>query len=348
MSIPAESFHILVAEDDRLARQIMSRFLVQEGYQVTEASNGEECLALFVEKRPDLVLLDAMMPNMNGFECCSRLLEQPEAAAVPIIIVSGLEDPASVDWAFDAGATDYVTKPIHWPILRRRVKNVLEKGYLYRELERVNRKLKEHAITDGLTSLANRRYFDESLEREWKRSQRDRSPLSLLICDVDYFKAFNDIYGHQSGDVCLQKVAETIKTKAVRRVTDVVARYGGEEFAAILPNTGLDGALRVADRLNDSIAKLAIPHEGAPGANSYVTISVGVASTVATKEMLASDLLNNADQALYHAKDSGRNTVAIYRSGQVFTPLTYSSTSAARNAIQRYFCLEEDTVIEAS
>lgn len=331
MSIPEESFLILVVEDDRLSRQIMRHFLMQEGYQVVEASNGEECLALYAEKQPDLVLLDAMMPNMNGFECCSRLLELPGTENTPIIMVTGLEDQASVDWAFDAGATDYVTKPIHWPILRRRVKNVLEKGYLYRELERANQKLQEHAITDSLTGLANRRYFDECLDREWKRSTRDQLTLSLIICDVDYFKVYNDTYGHQAGDRCLQQIAQALKNKAAKRSTDIVARYGGEEFAAILPSTGLDGAIEVANRLKNGVNDLQIPHKGAKESYPHVTISVGIASAMAERDILPSDLLHCADKALYHAKQSGRNGIAIYRDSQVFTTLTHHQIESSRS-----------------
>ncbi|NET51532.1 MAG: PleD family two-component system response regulator [Merismopedia sp. SIO2A8] len=307
MFILAESFRILVVEDDRLSRRILCRFLKRQGYQVIEACNGEEGLTSYAAMQPDLVLLDAMMPNMNGFECCSRLLKLPGAENTPIIMVTGLEDEASVDWAFDAGATDYVTKPIHWPILRRRVKNMLEKTYLYQELERVNQKLKEHVITDALTGLANRRHFDECLDREWKRSLRDESTLALILCDIDYFKAYNDTYGHQAGDLCLQQVAQALKTKAAKRATDIVARYGGEEFAAILPGTGLDGALEVADRLKNGVRELGIPHQGARGSHDHITISVGVASTVAERDILPSDLLNCADKALYHAKENGRN-----------------------------------------
>lgn len=321
MGIPAKSFRILVVEDEPFERQMMCGFLLQEGYQITEACNGEECLDLYLKTQPDLVLLDAIIPNVNGFECCSRLLQLPGAANVPIIMVTGLNDQASVDLAFDAGATDYVTKPIHWPILRRRVKSVLEKGYLYRELERANQKLQERVITDALTDLSNRRYFDESLEREWKRSFRDKSMLSLILCDVDYFKAYNDTYGHLAGDLCLQQIARVLKTKAARRVTDIVARYGGEEFAAILPNTDLSGASKVAERLRNGVKELDILHEGAKEGYDSVTISVGVASRLAEKDIHFSDLVNSADKALYHAKESGRNAVATYLDGQVFTSL---------------------------
>ena len=270
MSIPSESFLILVVEDDRLSRQILCRSLIQEGYQVVEACNGEECLSVYEQTQPNLVLL-------------------------------------------------YVTKPIHWPILRRRVRNVLEKGYLYRELKLANHKLQEHAITDGLTGLANRRHFDDCLDREWKRSSRDQGNLSLILCDVDYFKSYNDTYGHQAGDVCLQRIAQTLRNKAAKRATDIVARYGGEEFAAILPSTALDGALEVAGRLQASIETLAIDHSVASSSHKQITISQGIASMIANRDTQLSTFINWADQALYHAKKSGRNAIAVYHDGQLMT-----------------------------
>lgn len=323
MSIPSESFLILVVEDDRLSRQILCRSLIQEGYQVVEACNGEECLSVYEQMQPNLVLLDAMMPTMNGFECCAKLLALPGAANTSVIMVTGLEDKASVDWAFDVGATDYVTKPIHWPILRRRVRNVLEKGYLYRELALANHKLQEHAITDGLTGLANRRHFDDCLNREWTRSIRDQGNLALILCDVDYFKSYNDTYGHQAGDVCLQRIAQTLRNKAAKRATDIVARYGGEEFAAILPSTALDGALEVADRLQSSIEALAIDHSGASDSHKQITISQGIVSIIANRHTQFSAFINRADKALYHAKKSGRNAIAVYHDGQLMTSTQY-------------------------
>lgn len=321
MSIPSESFRILIVDDDRLSRQILCRSLLQERYQVIEASNGAECLSIYAEAQPHLVLLDAMMPEMNGFECCMRLRKLPDAANTPIIMVTGLEDKASVDWAFDAGATDYVTKPIHWPILRRRVKNLLEKGYFYQELEVANQRLQEHAITDSLTGLLNRRYFDECFNREWARSIRDHKKLSLILCDIDYFKLYNDTYGHQAGDVCLTQVAQTLKEKAAKRATDVVARYGGEEFVAILPSTGISGAHEVANQLKEGIKALQIPHAGAADSYGQITISQGIASTIADRNLLPADLINCADKALYYAKRNGRNAIGIYQDGQVFTEL---------------------------
>ncbi|MEB3212911.1 MAG: PleD family two-component system response regulator [Leptolyngbyaceae bacterium] len=326
MSIPAESFLILVVEDDRVSRQMLCRALTQEGYQVVEACDGEECLSLYEQTQPHLVLLDAMMPKMNGFECCTELLKLPGTENLPVIMVTGLEDQSSVDWAFDVGATDYVTKPIHWPILRRRVRNLLEKAYYYNELEQANYKLHVQTITDSLTGLANRRYFDECLDREWKRSLREQKHVSLILFDIDYFKLYNDAYGHQDGDTCLKHIARALKQKAAKRATDIMARYGGEEFAAILPSTDLSGALEVATNLQEGIKALRIPHKKSKGMHKYVTISQGIASLIATPDLHPSDLLNFADQALYHAKRSGRNSIAIYRKGQVLTTVDLQLT----------------------
>ena len=324
MSIPfqPESFLILVVEDDRLSREILCRALIAEGYRVVGACNGEECLSIYQQQHPNLVLLDAMMPTMNGFDCCSQLLALPNAAQTPVIMVTGLEDTASVDWAFDAGATDYVTKPIHWPILRRRVRNLLEKRHFYQQLEQANQQLQQQAIVDGLTGLANRRYFDECLQREWKRSIRDRINVSLILLDIDYFKAYNDTYGHPAGDRCLQRVAQTLQRSA-KRATDIIARYGGEEFAMILPSTGLDGAIEVASMVQANIQALAIPHTGGLPAYGQVTISQGIASTIAHRDGQSSALIQWADKALYHAKHMGRNAIAVYSAGQVISPTAY-------------------------
>lgn len=330
VSFQPESFLILVVEDDRLTRTLLCKSLLQEGYRVVEASDGEECIAVYEQTQPNLVLLDAMMPTVNGFECCSRLLALPGAAQIPIIMITGLDDQASVDWAFDAGATDYVTKPVHWPILRRRVRNLIEKGFFYRELELANNTLQQLAITDKLTGLVNRRCFDESLDREWKRSIRDQSSLSLILCDIDYFKAYNDIYGHIAGDRCIQQVAMALG-RGVKRTTDVVARYGGEEFAVILPNTGLSAAMQVARELQSHVKSLAIPHvqgntQGTiPGG---VTISLGVASVVADWELLPSMLIEYADRALYQAKQGGRNMIVSYQT-YASRQMTLSDSMAA-------------------
>ncbi|MEB3360060.1 MAG: diguanylate cyclase [Synechococcales bacterium] len=307
-SFQPESFLILIVEDDQLTRMLLRQYLTHAGYQVAEATNGEECLELYQQVQPHLVLLDAMMPKMNGFDCCSKLLSLPGAVHSPVIMITGLDDTASVDWAFDAGATDYVTKPIHWPILRRRVRILLEKGFFYRELEQANHQLREMATTDKLTSLGNRRYFDDCLEREWKSAIRYRHELSLILCDVDRFKQYNDFYGHPAGDICLQKIAGML-SKAAKRATDVVARYGGEEFALLLPNTGSEGAMRVAHNLQAAIRMLAIPHAGS--ASHQVTVSQGIASIIPTPQERLSDLISFADRALYQAKTEGRDRIIV-------------------------------------
>lgn len=296
---------VLVVDDDKVMRYLLRQAMEQEGYLVIEASNGEQCLEAFKEKIPDIVLLDAIMPVMDGFTCCSRLRELPEGDdRKPILMITGLEDKASVDRAFEVGATDYVTKPIHWAVLRQRVRRLLRQAQLYRQLEVANYELHRLATLDGLTQVANRRRFDEYLLQEWRRMMREQSHLSLILCDIDFFKLYNDTYGHQAGDTCLRQVAAVIE-KAVQRSTDLVARYGGEEFTVILPNTSDRGVLCVAELIRVQLKDLAIEHSASPLAT--ITLSLGAASTIPRPNISPAQLIATADRALYEAKASGRD-----------------------------------------
>ena len=300
---------ILIAEDDRMTRAMISHILANDGYRVIEAENGEDCLSAYKRTPPNLVLLDAMMPGMNGFECCSHIMKLPGSAYTPILMITGLEDQTSVDWAFDVGASDYITKPIHWPVLRQRVRIQLERTQLYKKLEEANKKLMHLASVDELTQLANRRVFSETLHKEWRRMGREKSSLSLIMADIDCFKAYNDTYGHLFGDNCLFQVAGVIR-KCVKRPADITARYGGEEFAVILPNTSMEGARHVAEELRSAVKALAIPHENSFN-HSHVTLSLGVATVVPNLMAMRSEslLILAADKALYEAKAKGRDCV---------------------------------------
>lgn len=302
---------ILIAEDDRMTRAMISHILANDGYRVVEAEDGETCLAAYQKSPPNLVLLDAMMPGMNGFECCGELMKLPESAYTPILMITGLEDQTSVDWAFDVGASDYITKPIHWPVLRQRVRIQLERTQLYKQLEEANRKLTHLASIDELTQLPNRRVFSETLQREWRRMAREQSHLSLILADIDCFKAYNDTYGHLFGDNCLFQVASVIG-QCVKRPGDIPARYGGEEFAVILPNTPLEGAAHVAEDIGRAVRALAIPHKNSV-ASPHVTLSLGVASVVPDLQSMGSEtlLILAADKVLYQAKSEGRDRVQI-------------------------------------
>lgn len=302
---------ILIAEDDRMTRAMISHILTNDGYRVVEAEDGETCLAAYQKSPPNLVLLDAMMPGMNGFECCGELMKFPESAYTPILMITGLEDQTSVDWAFDVGASDYITKPIHWPVLRQRVRIQLERTQLHKKLEEANKRLTYLASVDELTQLPNRRAFTEALNREWRRMAREKSSLALIMIDIDYFKVYNDTYGHPVGDSCLFQVARVIHT-CVRRPADLPSRYGGEEFAVILPNTTLSGAIHVAENMRLSVQRLMIPHKNSAN-GPYVSLSLGVASVIPDIQEMESEtpLLLAADQALYKAKAEGRNRVCV-------------------------------------
>ncbi len=300
---------VLVADDDKFTREMLHQVLHQEGYSVVEACEGHECLEVYKRTQPHLVLLDAMMPVMDGFECCTRLKSLPGSEHIPVLMITSLDDQASVDRAFEVGASDYVTKPINLSVLRQRVRILLEKSRLYRELEQANQQLLHLATIDSLTHLSNRRAFDEYLSREWQRMAREFSPLSLILCDVDFFKVYNDTYGHPAGDNCLKTVAH-ILSETVKRPADLVARYGGEEFAVILPNTEAIGAAHLAQNIRSKVRALKIPHTNS-GVSEYVTLSLGIASVFPTSELSTDTLIAAADRALYQAKAQGRDRVIL-------------------------------------
>lgn len=313
---------ILLVEDQASMRLQLRTYLEAAGYRVEEAIDGQAGLDAYIRLLPDIVLLDAVMPIMDGFTCCSQLLALPIADHAPILMITGLEDPTSVDRAFTAGAIDFITKPIHWPVLYQRIRRLLQQVQLHRQLEAMNAALAETnqeleaanaalvelAAIDSLTSLANRRSFDDRLDWEWRRLARKQQPLSLILADIDFFKRYNDSYGHQAGDACLQRVAQVLRS-SLMRPADFAARYGGEEFAIVLPSTNLAGAEQVAERIREQVSTLAILH--AQSERGYVTLSLGVACLTPQPHQDAIALLQTADQALYAAKTAGRDRVVL-------------------------------------
>ncbi|MBE9206964.1 PleD family two-component system response regulator [Nostoc sp. LEGE 06077] len=296
---------VLIVDDEAFIRTQLRLALERDGYQIAEARDGIEALIMFQQLQPQIVLLDAIMPGMDGFECCMQLQSLDQGKYTPVLMITGLEDQESVDQAFDAGAIDYVTKPIHWPVLRQRVKRLIQQSQLQKQLEAANQELQRLVTIDGLTQVASRRRFEEYFSQEWQRMAREQLPLSLILCDVDYFKSYNDTYGHRAGDRCLQKVAQAIKD-TVKRPADLVARYGGEEFAVILPKTEMQGAANLAEKICSVVRKLAIPHSNSQ-VSGYVTISGGVAADIPQPGSDFQDMISAADRALYQAKIEGRD-----------------------------------------
>ena len=290
---------ILVVDDIPSNVHVLSRIL-KDDYDIYFATDGEKALDLVQARMPDLVLLDIMMPGMDGFEVCRRIKSDPATHDIPVIFISAKSEVEDETRGLEVGAIDFITKPISPPIVKARVRNHLL-------LKRQADLLRSLSFLDGLTGIANRRRFDDAMTREWRRCTRSHLPLSLIILDVDHFKAYNDEYGHQAGDECLRLVAELLADRA-RRPSDLVARYGGEEFVCLLPETDGTGAIRVAEGFRAAVAKQRIPHAQSPVA-PFVTISLGVATVTPSADGSPERLAEMADQLLYRAKRAGRNRV---------------------------------------
>ncbi len=272
-------------------------------HQVLMATGGEQALKLATAQQPDLVLLDVVMPGMDGYAVCRALKAEQSTRDIPVIFVTANDDEAAETLGLELGAVDFIRKPINPNIVRARVKTHLT-------LKAHADLLRQWVYLDGLTGVSNRRAFDERLASEWSRAARNGSALSVVLLDVDFFKRFNDHYGHQAGDDCLRQVAACLR-RSVRRPADLVARYGGEEFACVLPETDAAGAQALARQLCSNVAALALPH-GASDVAGVVTVSLGVATRPAQKPRdsdQADALLRCADALLYEAKSTGRNRV---------------------------------------
>jgi len=289
---------ILIVDDDPASIQALGGMLTPFG-ELRFALSGEEALSLATQAPPDLVLLDVNMPGMSGFDVCRRLKADPRLCETPVVFVTGHSDLASEVTGLEAGAVDFISKPLAQPLVVARVRTQLR-------LRQLTEALRQSARTDGLTGLANRRSFDEELQHEWRRACRRQEPLSLVLLDIDHFKAFNDHYGHPAGDRCLQAVARAIGA-VIRRPSDLAARYGGEEFAVVLPATDAGGAQHIAQNLVRAVAALEIPHAASPQAR-HVTISAGATTALRPeRNTQPAQLIDAADAALYQAKHLGRN-----------------------------------------
>ncbi|WPL15377.1 Stalked cell differentiation-controlling protein [Thiorhodovibrio winogradskyi] len=293
---------ILIVDDETSNIELIAEIFMDD-HEVLFATDGAKALELAATANPDLILLDVILPGMDGFEICARLKAEPHTTEIPIIFITGRDDIETETSGLALGAVDYITKPINPQIVRMRVSNHIE-------LKRARDRLTQLAATDGLTGLANRRRYDEVLEREVQRHRRSGAPLTIIMLDIDHFKTYNDTYGHLRGDDCLRAIATRIRDSLLR-TTDLAARYGGEEFACILPDTGnTEEVTAIAERIRENIMALAIPHQTSPTA-PHVTISLGVVTGYCTQNLQPEQFTAAADKQLYLAKSQGRNRHAI-------------------------------------
>jgi len=306
----------LVVEDTVTSATLVCHQLEKMGIEPLHARDGEAGIAAFRQHKPDLVLLDIIMPGIDGFEVARRIRQMERHGEwTPIIFLSARTSDADLEKGIEVGGDDYLVKPVSEMVLGAKVRamqRIAQMRYsllvLTRKLDDANRELTRLSSVDGLTGISNRRRFDDTLAKEWRRAARGGTPVSLLLVDVDYFKQFNDNYGHQVGDECLKAVARTLQGR-LRRPADLVARFGGEEFVALLPQTEVSGAVAVGEELRRSIEVLGITHNHS-AVSPFVTISIGIASAVPGRDSKGPEgLIEAADRALYSAKRQGRNRV---------------------------------------
>lgn len=287
---------LLVVDDQPINIQVMYQAFSGD-YQVFMATSGEQALTICKNNPPDLVLLDVVMPHMDGFEVCARLKRDDATRHIPVIFVTAHTDAAQETHGLSVGAVDFIAKPVNPDVVRARVKTHLT-------LKFQSDLLRQLVFLDGLTGVFNRRYFDQQLAIEWARSARNEMPLSLILVDVDFFKFYNDRYGHQAGDDTLRAIATTLKS-CLRRPADLVARYGGEEFACVLPETSYEDAMSLCLEMERQVRAKAIPHESS-SVDKIVTISLGLATKETGTVGEVQGLIGLADNLLYQAKHTGR------------------------------------------
>lgn len=291
---------VLVVDDTSVNIKVLVNAL-KNLYRVRVANAGPKALEIAEsEDPPDIILLDVMMPGMDGYEVCRRLKQNPQTMKIPVIFVTTRGSSEDEAFGLNLGAVDYISKPFSIPVVKARVRTHLQ-------LKKRTDKLEALAMVDGLTGIANRRSFDQTFEQEWSRAQRSAANLSLIMIDIDEFKAYNDNYGHGAGDDCLQLVAGAIKS-TVCRPGDFVGRYGGEEFVILLPACDLKCAPTMAQKIRLAVKGLNIPHAFS-GTADHITVSLGCETMKCDPETSSSQLLQKADQALYLAKERGRDRV---------------------------------------
>jgi diguanylate cyclase (GGDEF)-like protein len=293
---------ILVVDDDEETARLIRGWYKNQPIEILEARDGDDGVRLAISEKPDIVLMDLMMPRTNGFEASRRLKADPATSGIPVILLSARREPETKREGFDAGIDHYVEKPFDLGEVDARIRSMLQKSKTYRKLE-------VEATVDEKTGLANYRVFHKRLREEWERSERYKLPLSIVMLDLDDFKRVNDTVGHLAGDRVLREFAVLVSGGA--RATDLAARYGGEEFAMILPHTDRTRAERVAERVRAAVYEFSFLEPDQP---LRVTVSAGVATFDDTPEIASAEqLIAAADRALYAAKNAGKNRVIVQK-----------------------------------
>jgi diguanylate cyclase (GGDEF)-like protein len=291
---------VLIIDDSPINIEHLAQVLKND-YNIKVANKGEPGIEVAKSQQPDLILLDIIMPDMDGYAVCRRLKADDRTRNIPIIFITTKSNTEDETRGLTLGAVDYITKPFRTPIVKARIKTHIKLKHNSDLLEKL-------ALIDALTNLPNRRRFEQILKREWGRSRRSQSPLSIVMLDIDHFKEFNDHYGHLAGDSCLNRVAQSL-TLPLKRPADSIFRYGGEEFIAVLPETDHEIAMTLAEKMRGQVARLLIPHAYTHTSHPYISISLGVATAIPSSRHSPNDLVETADQLLYNAKNAGRNCV---------------------------------------
>lgn len=293
----------ILVVDDMTTTLLLLHDLLKDTYEVKIAKSGTKALEILESPNDiDLILLDIEMPDINGYDVCKRIKNNETIKNIPIIFITGRTSQEDEEYGLNLGAIDYITKPFNKAIVKLRIKN-------YLNLKIKNDMLEKLSMYDGLTNIRNRRFFDETFEKTFNEIKRDKKSLAVLMIDIDFFKPYNDNYGHGQGDETLRKVAKALE-KTIKRASDFVARYGGEEFVILLKDINKDGVEAVANNLLNAIRELKITHEFSKIEN-YVTVSIGVSYYNSSSDITKLELLLKADETLYNVKNSGRNDFAI-------------------------------------
>ncbi|MCT7534573.1 diguanylate cyclase [Aliarcobacter cryaerophilus] len=293
----------ILVVDDMTTTLLLIHDLLKDTYEVKIAKSGTKALEILESPNDiDLILLDIEMPEINGYDVCKRIKNNETIKNIPIIFITGRTSQEDEEYGLNLGAIDYITKPFNKAIVKLRIKN-------YLDLKIKNDMLEKLSMYDGLTNIRNRRFFDETFEKTFNEIKRDKKSLAVLMIDIDFFKPYNDNYGHGQGDETLRKVAKALE-KTIKRPSDFVARYGGEEFVILLKDINKDGVEAVANNLLNAVRELKITHEFSKIEN-YVTISIGASFYNSNSDITKLELLLKADETLYNVKNSGRNNFAI-------------------------------------